>query len=104
MLHNREFINSEQNINENLGLWVRNCLDDYYDNGITKAKLATTTAIDAYKLLFKSAKSAYYVEPGKNTDLFNVYNAFTEIISNKDKDIMNKCEKVLAVKSILGIN
>lgn len=98
-----EFINNERNINESLGRWIRNCLDDYYDNGITKAKLATTTAIDAYKLLFKNAKSPYFVEPDKNTNMFNVYNAFTEIISNKDKDIMNKCEKVLTVKSILGI-
>ena len=36
--------------------------------------------------------------------MFNVYNAFTELISNdKDKDIMNKVEKTLLLKRILDV-
>ena len=42
--------------------------------------------------------------------MFNVYNAFTELISNdgtvKDRqggDIVNKCEKTLLIKDILGL-
>ena len=85
-------------------MWVRNTLDMSYDNSISKAKLATSMAVDAYKLLFKDAKSPYFVNPGSDTDLFNVYNAFTELISNKDKDIMNECEKTLLVKDIIGFN
>ena len=42
--------------------------------------------------------------PGTNTDMFRIYNAFTELISNKDKDIMNECEKTLLVKDIIGLN
>jgi len=103
-LHNIPFSRDEQNINENLGMWVRNTLDLSYDNSISKAKLATSMAVDAYKLLFKDAKSPYFVNPGRNTDMFNVYNAFTELISNKDKDIMNKCEKILLVRDIIGLN
>ena len=104
MLHATPFSRDEQNINENLGMWVRNTLDMSYDNSISKAKLATSMAVDAYKLLFKDAKSPYYVMPGSNTDMFNVYNAFTELISNKDKDIMNECEKTLLIKDIIGLN
>ena len=43
------------------------------------------------------------------TDMFNVYNAFTELISNdqnkegEHKDILNKCEKTLLIKDILGL-
>ncbi len=103
-LHNTPFSRDEQNINENLGMWVRNTLDMSYDNTISKAKLATSMAVDAYKLLFKDAKSPYFVNPGSNTDMFNVYNAFTELISNKDKDIMNECEKTLLVRDIIGLN
>lgn len=84
-------------------MWVRNCLSMKYDNGFQKPKLTHTTAVDAYKLLFEDAKSPYYVNIGKNTDMFNVYNAFTEIISNKDKDIINGVEKTLLVKNILNI-
>lgn len=102
MLHSTTFINNEENINENLGRWVRNTLDLSYDNGLGKAKLATSTAIDAYKLLFKDFKSPYFVG-SENTTMFKVYNAFTELISNKDKDIINECEKTLLVRDILGL-
>lgn len=101
-LHNTPFINTEENINENLGKWVINTLDLSYDNGLGKAKLATSTAVDVYKLLFKDFKSPYFVGD-KDTTMFNVYNAFTELISNKDKDIINKCEKTLLVKDILDL-
>lgn len=103
-LHGITFPRDNQFINEQLGMWVRNCLNIPYHNGINNVKLATSTAIDAYKLLFEKDSSEYYVPVTSNTDMFNVYNAFTELISNdKDKDIMNKCEKTLLLKNILGI-
>ena len=101
-LHTTTFERSEQNINESLGMWVRRCLDISFNNGFGKVKLAVSSAIDAYKLLFVDSESDYYVHPGDNTDLFNIYNAFTDIISNdKDKDIMNKAEKCLLLKDII---
>ena len=103
-LHGITFPRDNQFINEQLGMWVRNCLNIPYHNGINNVKLATSTAIDAYKLLFEKDSSEYYVPVTSNTDMFNVYNAFTELISNdKDKDIMNKCEKTLLLKNILGV-
>ena len=103
-LHMQSFDCSEEARHESLGRWVDNCMGMSYDNGLSKPKLTTTTAINAYKLLFKDAKSGYYVNEGQNTDMFRVYNAFTELISNKDKDIMNEVEKVLLLKRILGLN
>jgi hypothetical protein len=93
-------------INEQLGKWIRNSMHLKYENGITPVKLGAPNIIDAYKLLFEDAKSDYYVPADRTgTDMFNVYNAFTEVISNKDnKDIMNKCEKILLLKDILGIS
>lgn len=103
-LHSTTFERSYENINENLGRWVRNALHLKYENGFSPVKLGVPNVIDAYKLLFEDAKSPYYVSTDSNTDMFNVYNAFTEIISNKDqKDIINKCEKVLLLKDILSI-
>ena len=101
-LYTTSFERSEQNINESLGMWVRRCLDNSFSNGFGKVKLAVSTAIDAYKLLFVNSESDYYVHQGENTSLFNIYNAFTDIISNdKDKDIMNKAEKCLLLKDII---
>ena len=101
-LRTTTFERTEQHINESLGLWVRRCLDTSFNNGFGKVKLAVSTAIDAYQLLFADSESDYYVHKGDSTNLYNVYNAFTDIISNdKDKDIMNKAEKCLLLKDIL---
>lgn len=109
-LENIEVPYNEQLIDENLGLWVRNTLDNSYDNGYGKVKLSTSTAVDAFKLLYKDDKSPYYVAPGHSTDMFNVYNAFTELISNdgpsnnkQGGDIVNKAEKTLMLKNILQL-
>ena len=100
------FITYEENvINENLGLWVRNALSTSFDNGYGKVKLSASTAVDAYKLLYEKEDSPYFVKPGETTSMFNVYNAFTELISNTDtRDIMNKAEKTLLLKDILTLS
>lgn len=105
-LHSIHFSREEIFINKELGKWIRNSMRFKYENGFNPVKLGVPNIIDAYKLLFEDAKSSYYVSPTSNgTDMFNVYNAFTEVISNKDqKDIINKCEKVLLLKDILGID
>lgn len=103
-LSNTEVPYIESHINENLGSWIRNTLNSSYDNGYGKVKLAATTAIDAYKLLYEKEDSPYYVKKGESTTMFNVYNAFTELISNTDtKDIINKAEKTLLLTDILGV-
>lgn len=103
-LHSQTFSRDDLNINTNLGRWIRNCLNMYYNSGLSKVKLATTTAISAYKLLFEDEESPYYVEEDSNTNMFNIYNAFTELITHdKDKDIMNKPEKTLLLKDILTL-
>lgn len=92
-------------INENLGSWVRHALIDSYDSGYGKVKLATSVAIDAYKLLYEKNDSSYFVNPGQSTTMFNVYNAFTELITNIDnRDILNKTEKTLLLKNILMLS
>jgi len=98
---------SERNINETLGMWIRNCMYNSYDSGFGKVKLATSTAIDAYKLLFEDDESPYFVQENQDTNMFNVYNAFTQVITdNRKKEIINNCEKTLLLKDILdfGIN
>ena len=102
-LHSTEFLCDTQNINESLGRWVRNCMNCSYDTGFGKVKLATSAAIDAYKLMFEKEDSDYFVGESPSTDMFNVYNAFTQIITdNIKKDIINTCEKTLLLKDILS--
>ena len=86
-----------------LGDWIKQCIDLTYDNGFGKVKIATTTPIDAYKLLFEDKNSRYLVKDGI-TDMYNVYGAFTQIFTDSmNRDIMNVCEKTLLVKQVLNI-
>lgn len=94
----------EQNIiDENLGLWVRNTMDRQFSSNFGKVKVATSIAVDAYKLLYKDEESPYYVNPGYSTDMFNIYNAFTQCITDDKRDIINKAEKTLLISQILNI-
>lgn len=88
-------------IERELGRWVNNSILKSYDNGFGKVKLATSSVIDAYKNLFINQESDYYIKEDSPISMFTVYNAFTDQICNKDKDIMNKAEKTLLLKSIL---
>ena len=54
-----------------------------------------------YKNLFINEESDYFIEENTPVSMFTVYNSFTDLICNKDKDIMNKAEKTLLLKSIL---
>lgn len=102
-LANAEVPYNESIINENLGNWIRNTMNKQYSSQFGKVKVATSTAIDAFKLLYEDKTSQYYVNPGNSTDMFNVYNAFTQVLTDDTKDIINKCEKTLLIKDIINI-
>ena len=93
------------NINESLGKWIRNCINYSYDTGYGKTKLACSTPIDAYKLLFEKDDSEYFVKRDKtNTNMYQVYNAFSQILTdNMKKDAFSIFEKTLLIKDILGL-
>lgn len=102
-LKNTPFDCSYRNTSEQLGNWTKNALSANMDNGFGKIKISKTTPTDAYEMLFTDKKSRYYVtEP--STDMYNIYSAFTQILTDSMKrDLLNVCEKTLLVKQILGI-
>jgi hypothetical protein len=104
MLSETEFVNSDININESLGRWIRNARDMEYSSGYGKVKIKTTMVIDAYADLFENTDSEYFVNYDEPTTMFNVYNAFTQQITNDwDKDCFTRFEKTLLIGRILGI-
>lgn len=102
-LHDTEFELTESNIHESIGKWINNCWDISWSKGYGPVKLADSLILGASKLLFKDEKSPYFCRKDEATDMFNVYNAFTQMITDDTKDIMNKFEKTYLVKDILGI-
>lgn len=99
-----EFDCSEQNINESLGRWIRNCINYSYDNHYGKVKIACSTPIDAYKSLFQKEDSDYFLGNTSVASMYDIYNAFTQVITDsRKKDPFNIFEKTLLVSDILGV-
>ena len=99
-----EFDCSEHNVNESLGKWIRNCIDYSFNNHYQPVKIACSTPIDAYKSLFVKEDSEYYSGFGGNISMYQVYNAFTqELTDGMKKDPFNIFEKTLLIKDILDI-
>ena len=99
-----EFNCTTQNINESLGRWIRNCINYSFNNQYQPVKIACSTPIDAYKSLFEKEDDDYYVGFGGGTSMYQVYNAFTQVITDgMKKDPFNIFEKTLLVKDILDI-
>lgn len=103
-LSNIEVPYEESQIDRSLGSWIRNSLSASMNSDYGKVKLSTSTAIDAYKLLYEKEDSPYYVKPGNSTSMFTVYNAWTQILTDDTRDIINKVEKTLLIKRILGLS
>lgn len=87
-----------------LGEWVDYSLREYQDYGFGKVKIAVSTPIDAYKQLFIDSESDYFIPEGINPSMYDVYNSFTQIVTDgMKKDILNTFEKTILINRILKI-
>lgn len=102
-LHKEEFKITPDNVNESMGRWINNCWDTAWNKGYGTVKVSDSLVLGASKLLFRDEESPYYVGKDTTTDMFNVYNAFTQMITNDSRDIMNKFEKTYLIKDILSL-
>lgn len=100
-LYETEVEYNEELISKNLGNWVRKTLDTPFYTLTGKVSLSDSTPVGAYKLLYTKEDSPYYVSPGDSTNMFNIYNAWTQLITDDKRDIINKVEKTLLIKDIL---
>ena len=97
-----DFISREQIYNR-LGEWVHNSLTDYYYNGVQAVKISPNVTIEAYKSLYIDENSPYFITKTEEASMFDVYNAFTQIITDDKKDFINHFEKTMMVNKLLGI-
>lgn len=102
-LHNIEIPYDIDLIDRLTGMWMRNLITKQYDNGLGKVKISTSSVSDVYKMMYLKPESPYFVKEGETTDMFNAYNAFTQLITDDNKDIVNKVEKTLLLKDILDL-
>jgi len=87
-----------------LGEWVDRSMRESQDYGFGKVKISTGTPIEAYKQLFIDQDSQYYIPEGHDASMFDVYNAFTQVVTDDKKDLLNKFEKTQIINKLLNIN
>ena len=86
-----------------LGNWVHEALMDDEDYGFGKVKLATSLPIKAYKEVFLNQDGDYYIPEGRDPSMFDIYNSFTQVLTDDKRDIMNKFEKTMLINRILKV-
>ena len=85
-----------------LGYMIEKAMLEEYQTIGGKVKIATSTVIKAYQDVYQDTSSKYYV--GNNeSSVFNYYNAFTELIKEDKKDLMNKFEKTMLIGSLFNL-
>lgn len=87
-----------------LGEWVDGAMRDSQDYGFGKVKIAVSLPIDAYKALYINQDSEYYIPQGIDPSMFDLYNAFTQIVTEDRKDLLNKFEKTMIINKLLGVS
>jgi hypothetical protein len=98
----KEFLDPIQ-AKHKLGGWVDTVLRSSYDNGVHNVRVSPNMPIEAYKSLYIDTESQYYVQPGKQASMFDVYNAFTQVITDDERDFINKFEKTMMVNRLLEV-
>ena len=92
-----------ESIQSELGRWIDFTIKQEFNSGYSKVKLSSSLAIDTYKSLYVDNESKYYIPEDEQPSLFNIYNAFTEIISHDQRDIMNTVDKTLLLGKMLNV-
>lgn len=68
-----------------------------------KIKISNSMVINAYESVYLDSESKYYIANGQESTLFNYHNAFTQIIRDDKKDILNRFEKSLLINNLFGL-
>jgi len=97
-----EFL-AQEKVTERLGSWVDASLRQNYYNGMQNVKISPNVAVEAYKSLFIDESSNYFVPSSREASMYEVYNAFTQVITDDTKDIMNRFEKTMMVNTLLSV-
>jgi hypothetical protein len=85
-----------------LGKWVDLSLRHNYDNGLQNVKISPNVAIEAYKSVLLDSNSQYFIPETKAITMFNLHEALTQIVTDDDKDILNRFEKTMLINKFIS--
>lgn len=84
-----------------LGKWVDLSLRDTYFNGVQNVKISPNVAIEAYKSLLLDKENKYYIPETTAITAFDIHEALTQIVTDDDKDILNRFEKTMLINKFI---
>ncbi len=93
---------SKDDRHEKLGELIEKSMLYSYNTKGGKVKITPNLVLKAYENVYMDSSSKFYVEDTKECSLFNYYNAFSSLITEDDKDILNRFEKNYLCGQILN--
>jgi len=98
----KKTIVDREDMQKMLGKWVDISLRDTYFNGLQSVKISPNVSIEAYKSVLIDSESKYYVPENKEITMFNLHEALTQIVTDDDKDILNRFEKTMLINKFIS--
>jgi hypothetical protein len=86
-----------------LGEQIHKAMHMEWNNAGGKAKISTAMCVKAFQMVYEDSRSPYYTKDTEQSSVFNYYNAYTQLITDDNKDLMSKFEKTLLVDSLFGL-
>ena len=92
-MDNEHFSSAPEERQQKLGELIEKSMLYEYNTKGGKVKIAPANVLKAYENVYINGSSKYYIEETKECSLFNYYNSFSSLITQDDKDIINRFEK-----------
>ena len=100
---NKEFLSSRaKDKQQKLGSLIENSMFYEYCNKGGKVKLAPAMVLKAFQNVYMDSSSRNYVSETEESSLFNYLDAFSTLVTQDSKDIVNRFEKSALALQILN--
>ena len=86
-----------------LGEQIEKVMHLEWANASGKVKLSPAMCVKAFQMVYIDSRSPYYVKDTEECSVFNYYNAFTQLVTDDERDIVNKFEKTLLIDSLFNL-
>jgi hypothetical protein len=100
---NKEFLSSEkEDRQQKLGELIEDSMLFEISNKGGKIKIAPAMVLKAYQNVYLDSSSRNYVPDTEKCSMFNYVDAFSSLITEDDKDIVNRFEKNLLIYNMFN--
>lgn len=89
-MKNENLLKDTETRQQKLGDFIERCVLYEYNTKAGKTKLSPAMVIKAYEMVFMNSGSKKYIPETKECSLFDMYDAFSTLITEDEKDILSR--------------